>query len=223
MAKKFLNVGPNDDIALESDLPYSLLAPEPSGASLPAGVTVKDHNGDAVDFSDVEIGARASGGWYMRLPDLGFVTYWLPNGTFDYSVKGDEPTFYDSTGAEIAPPNLVLTYPLADRAINGVAVPAAGAASLEFPDPVEGKARDFVVRLTLGEGASVNFPDTVAYETEGGEWPDFSEAGTYIVRVTETEAADATASPATPARFFLQASAVAEATAPSAATAGGGA
>ncbi|MBO7689035.1 MAG: hypothetical protein J6V72_21835 [Kiritimatiellae bacterium] len=188
--------------AVAEFLPYSLVAPEPSGASLPAGVTAW------VDGSPRDVTIEPfDGGWHIADPEIDAV--WFGDGTWD---SGDS-IFRDSSGEPVSPPNLVLAYPLADRAINGVSVPAAGAASLVFPAPVEGKVRDFLVRLTLGEGASVNFPDTVAYETEGGEWPDFSEAGTYVVRLTETEEADATTTPATPARFLMQASAVAEATA----------
>ena len=73
------------------------------------------------------------------------------------------------------------------------------------------------VRLTLTETndvvPSVTFPADVAYETDGGEWPDLTEAGTYIVRLTEVP----TASESETARFFLQcSSAVADATPPSA-------
>ena len=108
------------------------------------------------------------------------------------------------------------TATLTDRAINAVSLSAA--ATLAFPAvQTTGKARDFVVRLTLVETnnvvPSVTFPADVEYETEGGEWPDLTEAGTYIVRLTEVP----TASESETARFFLQcSSAVADATPPSA-------
>lgn len=110
------------------------------------------------------------------------------------------------------------TYALADRASSAVSLTAD--ATLAFPAKTAGKARDFVVRLTLTETnnvvPSVTFPADVAYETEGGEWPDLSAAGTYIVRLTEVPAA----SESETARFFLQcSSAVEDATPPSA---GGG-
>lgn len=175
-------------VAFLEDLPYSLVAPAPSGASLPAGVTVKDHGVNAVDFSDIEIVAMAAGDWYMKLPDIGVVTYWLPNGTFDYSVEGDEPTFHDSTDAEIAPPNLVLTYPLADRAVSKVSVASGVEVSFSFPEPNEGRSRDFYIRLRLGgDDTPINLPDDVDIEVLGGRMPDMSGAGTYIVHFRETD------------------------------------
>lgn len=107
------------------------------------------------------------------------------------------------------------TATLTDRAINAVSLSAD--ATMTFPAQTAGKARDFVVRLTLTETdnvvPSVTFPADVAYETEGGEWPDLTEAGTYIVRLTEVPKA----SESETARFFLQcSSAVADATPPSA-------
>ena len=62
--------------------------------------------------------------------------------------------------------------------------------TLDLPEPMDGRARDLLLRMVLVEqtGSVVPVPsfDTGAtYETESGEWPDFSDAGTYIVRLTE--------------------------------------
>lgn len=142
------------------------------------------------------------------------------DGTF-YEALADNLTFGDPATPPTGSTQVLgftPTYALADRAINAVSLTAD--ATLELPAQTTGKARDFVVRLTLTETndvvPSVTFPADVAYETDDGEWPDLTEAGTYIVRLTEVPKA----SESETARFFLQcSSAVADAEPPSA---GGG-
>ena len=102
------------------------------------------------------------------------------------------------------------TVALQDRAVNAVSLTAD--ATLLPPAAVTGKARDLIVRLTLTETnntvPSPAFDASVDYETEGGASLNFSEAGTYVVRITETKAASGN----DPAVFLLQASKVAEPT-----------
>ena len=137
-------------------------------------------------------------------------------------VEPDNPSIESLTFNGVAPTANVTpvlgftqTAALTDRTSSAVSLTES--ATLAFPAQTAGKARDFVVRLTITETndvvPSVTFPDDVAYETEGGEWPDLTEAGTYIVRLTEVPKA----SELETARFFLQcSSAVADATPPSA-------
>jgi len=142
------------------------------------------------------------------------------DGTFLEEVFASNITFNGVTPTANVTPVLGFTevVTLTDRAINVVSLSStATGIRLVFPAAQTGKVRDFLVRLTLTETndvvPSVTFPADVAYETEGGEWPDLTEAGTYIVRLTEVPKA----SESETARFFLQcSSSVADATPPSA-------
>ena len=141
------------------------------------------------------------------------VAHFLSDGSFDGTMGDAENLLFN--GQSSATLSFANTATLADRAINAVSL--SSAATLVMPAANAGHARDFVVRLTLTETGgtvpSVTFPADVAYETEGGKWPDLTEAGTYIVRLTEVPKA----SELETARFFLQcSSAVSDATPPSA-------
>lgn len=175
-----------------------------------SGETIADNSGVKIipDGTDGYVLATNQGLIPLALYDL--------DGTLSSVLE--EATYGKDTASETsAPPNLdsIPTVFLTDRASNAVSLTAD--ATLAFPAQTAGKARDFVVRLTLTETnnvvPSVTFPADVAYETEGGEWPDLTEAGTYIVRLTEVPKASVSET----ARFFLQcSSAVADATPPSA-------
>lgn len=100
---------------------------------------------------------------------------------------------------------------LQDRAINVVSLSTT--ATMTMPAAILGHARDLVVRLIVG-AADLNITwgtadaDGVAvdYETEDGEFPDLSAAGTYLVRLTETVAFAAGTGGAAdvPAKFLIQ-------------------
>lgn len=185
------------------------------------------HTVQLSDISHITVALNDTSGKYEMF-DSGFsavdpVCLINADGTYySNSSDVDNVTFGVNDDPAVAGTTQVLgftpTYALTDRAINAVSLTAD--ASLVFPAKTDGKARDFVVRLTLTETGgtvpSVTFPADVAYETDGGEWPDLTEAGTYIVRLTEVP----TVSESETARLFLQcSSAVADATPPSA---GGG-
>lgn len=74
---------------------------------------------------------------------------------------------------------------LLDRTINTVAPTAE--TTLVFPAAVDGKARDFAVRIEQGETAySVNFPaGGIAYE--GDSFPAMEASKNYLVSLTETK------------------------------------
>ena len=112
-------------------------------------------------------------------------------------------------------PNDTITYGLADRTINGISTPS-GKKYVNIVMPavsVAGHARDLVVRLAVG-AADLNITwgvddvggVAVDYETEDGEFPDLSEAGTYLVRLTETAAfvAGTGGTADVPAKFLIQ-------------------
>ena len=221
----------NAALALKADasaLPYALVdIPVSSTAYAPQALFPIKFEGTQIPFEieygDQNLSIAAQGGGYVLSWQSGY--NWavatfdgngnfvqegsdVDSGTLRFGADEHVPTSAD----RIVPPN---TAPLIDRASSAVSLTAD--ATLVFPAQTTGKARDFVVRLTLTETnnvvPSVTFPADVAYEAEGGEWPDLTEAGTYIVRLTEVP----TASESETARFFLQcSSAVADATPPSA-------
>ena len=208
----------NAALALKADassLPYALANATQDGYTawaydgLPEGVTVSSnyptYNADA-------------GEWVLEFTYNSAIYYGMIDNS-DGTELELEFECRDTDDNSVTPVTVTATrspkYVLLDRAINAVSLSAD--ATLVFPAQTAGKARDFVVRLTLTETndvvPSVTFPADVAYETEGGEWPDLTEAGTYIVRLTEVP----TASESETARFFLQcSSAGADATPPSA-------
>lgn len=218
-----------------SSLPYALVTVTPTAGApfvLAACFPIKyedantsvAHTVQLTDISHITVALNETSGKYEMF-DSEFSTddpICLLNTDGTYHSDGpdtesiafganDTPAAADTTQVL----GFTLTAQLIDRAINAVSLSAA--ATLVFPAQTAGKARDFVVRLTLTETnnavPSVTFPADVAYETEGGEWPDLTEAGTYIVRLTEVP----TVGVSETARFFLQcSSAVADATPPSA-------
>lgn len=218
-----------------SSLPYALVTVTPTAGApfvLAECFPIKYEDADTsvahtvqlTDISHITLTFDETSGKY-EVFDSGFSDVYpvfLLNADGTYYSEGrdvGDVTFGASDDPAVAGTTQVLgftpTYALTDRAINAVSLSAA--ATLVFPAQTAGKARDFVVRLTLTETnnavPSVTFPADVAYETEGGEWPDLTEAGTYIVRLTEVP----TVGVSETARFFLQcSSAVADATPPSA-------
>lgn len=217
-------------LALKADaasLPYALVTVTPTAGApfvLAACFPIKyTYSGSTVEITadDANIGILDDG-------ESGYTIEYNAETIFFCSVEGiyvnsavDGLTFgtnEDTPDSSTQVLGFTQTAQLIDRASAAVSLTAD--ATLAFPAQTAGKARDFVVRLTLTETndvvPSVTFPADVAYEAEGGEWPDLTEAGTYIVRLTEVP----TASESETARFFLQcSSAVADATPPSA---GGG-
>lgn len=136
----------------------------------------------------------------------------IPDGTFGYTYNdsitfnGDEPREEETQVLGFTP-----TYALADRAINAVSL--SSAATLVMPAANAGHARDLVVRLAVGAaGLNITWGTAdaggvaVDYETEDGNFPDLSEAGTYLVRLTETVAFAAGTGGAedVPAKFLIQ-------------------
>ena len=130
------------------------------------------------------------------------------NASGTVTFNGTEPmTFTTPVLGGLTP-----TYALSDRAINVVSLSAA--ATLTMPAvSVAGRARDLVVRLAVGAadiGITWGTADAggvaVDYETEDGNFPDLSEAGTYLVRLTETAAFAAGTGGAAdvPAKFLIQ-------------------
>ena len=217
-----------------TSLPYALNAVTPTAgapfvldACFPIKYTFEDTPNTISSVDDVVVNVNALGGYEICDPNLipeseTPVLEIAPDGKFSSAVDGVSNITFGSNEDTPDSSTQVLgftqTAALTDRAINAVSLTAD--ATLAFPAQTAGKARDFVVRLTLTETGnvvpSVTFPADVAYETEGGEWPDLTEAGTYIVRLTEVPKA----SESETARFFLQcSSAVADAEPPSA---GGG-
>lgn len=80
---------------------------------------------------------------------------------------------------------------LSDRAVN--AVPVAAATTLTLPEKIDGKSRDFYVRLTVGAESAVTFAaadsggDAVSWDSMGSPSGTFA-AGTYLYRFTEVAA-----------------------------------
>ena len=214
-----------------SSLPYALVDVTPTAGApfvLAECFPIKYMDGgstvtiSATDAGDLDVDESETPGMAYEVSHNGTTLFGVSSNGFlyvllDMSVTFGDPATTPSEG-ETQVFGFTPTAQLTDRSINAVSLTAD--ASLVFPAQTADKARDFVVRLTLTETndvvPSVTFPADVAYETEGGEWPDLTEAGTYIVRLTEVPKA----SESETARFFLQcSSAVADATPPSA---GGG-
>jgi len=136
------------------------------------------------------------------------------NGVFDGVYGFATITFNGNAPTEGTTPALgfAQTATLTDRAINAVSLTAA--ATLVMPDvSVAGHARDLVVRLEVdADGLNITWGTAdaggvaVDYETEDGNFPDLSEAGTYLVRLTETAAfAEGTGGAEdVPAKFLIQ-------------------
>ncbi len=158
----------------------------------------------------------------MEGPDEGFRVKYngisifetTTNGVFDgaygfatITFNGNAPTEGTTQVLGFTP-----TAHLIDRASAAVSLTAA--ATLVMPAvSVDGHARDLVVRLVVGaDGLNITWGMTdaggvaVDYETEDGEFPDLSTAGTYIVRLTEIAAfAEGTGGAAdVPAKFLIQ-------------------
>ena len=104
------------------------------------------------------------------------------------------------------------TYTLADRTTNRVTLasplPENGIA-LAFPAPVDGKVRDFLLRLEIpaGDAPQIAYPEGVTFENADGEFPeiaaDENAACATLLMFTETRAAT-TGAGATPACFLVK-------------------
>lgn len=83
---------------------------------------------------------------------------------------------------------------LIDRAINNVEI--SSVTTLTIPEAVNGKARDFLLRVTIPSGTTVagliTFAgydgETLTYETDGDEFPEPDDVGTWLYSFTETTA-----------------------------------
>ena len=67
---------------------------------------------------------------------------------------------------------------------------------MTIPEAVNGKARDFLLRVTIPSGTTVagliTFAgydgETLTYETDGDEFPEPDDVGTWLYSFTETTA-----------------------------------
>lgn len=186
--RKLSDSGKNpSDFVGYADLPYAIVEPTPSGASLPAGVTVWNDGTQVTDYEIVE--ESGASGYYTIEWEGESSPMWNPAGVYEPESASREPGFKDADGNVLStPPNLVLTYPLADRAVSKISVANGVEVSFSFPEPNEGRSRNFYIRLHLGgDDTPITLPDDVDIEVLGGRMPDMSDAGTYIVHFRETD------------------------------------
>ena len=162
-----------------ADLPYRLVEPgkwEFSGDGYETGV-------------DYEV-YHSVGTWYLGVatgnPDNPYVEL--------EQVAGDaDDLSVDFVSLQITATRASLPGHLLDRAAN--AVPVAGETTLTLPEKIDGKSRDFYIRLTVsaaGDGSAVTFAatdsggDAVTWDSMGDPAGTFAE-GTYLYRITESD------------------------------------
>lgn len=155
----------------------------------------------------------------FRAIDSSFANPQQLNQTINLSISG----YTKDSGNDIFSYNIVSpsidtsgdfnTVNLVDRAVNVISLTSD--ATLILPAAQSGGiVRDLVVRLTLtandDDVPSPAFDVSATYETEGGKSLDFSEAGTYVIRLTETKASVPASgvNAVVPAVFFVQSSKV---------------
>lgn len=163
-----------------TDLPYALVEPgEWEFSGLPSGATNVQMSFDDVDgwmiFFNIAGGSRNTSTGQGTAEDLVVV----------FEFPGE---YGDITATRASLPGHLL-----DRAVNEV--PVSTDTELTLPAIVNaGKARDFLVRLAISGSTvpTITFAaptgETIAYETDGDEFPVPDEAGTWFYSFTETAA-----------------------------------
>ena len=160
-----------------ADLPYDLVEARQTGEWL---LSSDDAPSDILD--QLSVVYDGEGFWGLFYGDI----------SMESSAPGGEDattlTFIGVHGPGEAIWEIAATraYELRDRAVNELTLAADG--TLQLP-AAGGKCRDLAVRLTLAESDGVvpspALDASADYETKGGAPLDLSEAGTYVLRLTE--------------------------------------
>lgn len=218
-------------LALKADassLPYALVTVTPTAGApfvlascFPIKYTFEDTPNTISSMDDVVVNVTVFGGYEICDPNLfpGSETPVLEiasDGKFSSASDGVSNITFGSNEDTPDSSTQVLgftsTAQLIDRASAAVSLTAA--ATLTMPAvSVAGHARDLVVRLDVEvDGLNITWGTAdaggvaVDYETEDGNFPYLSAAGTYLVRLTETAAFVAGTGGAAdvPAKFLIQ-------------------
>lgn len=202
--------------------------------SVSGDLAMLDANGNLLDSGFPSFGlAYSSDLWYDLFDAGNWSFYGVPDGTsisvtessgaWYFSVGGTDYAATSSDSGRVLSGSITVDgnsyaisstrFILRDRAVNYLSL--SSDQFIGLPEAVPGKARDMLLNLSLVEqtGSVVPVPyldANVDYETESGEWPDFSTAGSYVVRLTEVMPPVGNAN----AVFLLQASGAAVATNP---------
>ena len=192
------------------------LATSGSTATGPIIVTDSAPTPSTTTIGPDEIELSAQGDFKVFITDVG-TTFSSPSASMSMTVSwpevvdGASAIYATSLDIPYALAAVTLTNnagTLADRAINGCnLIDATGAQTLTLPAGTVGAARDFLVRLTVAASQTVTFAaptgEGINYETESGQWPDLSAAGTYLLRFTEI-AQESVGDAVTAATFLVQ-------------------
>lgn len=173
-----------------ADLSYRIV--EVTAPRLPTGVTYGSSADSPLDYTITFDSAQTK--WILRSSSVQGVDLcsWDVDGTNGSNTDSAIHDFYDTDGEMIRVPALDVSYPLANRTVNVVTLPAGlSEATLKFPTRLTGYSRDFLVRLVIeGSGVpQISFvePDgtAVAFDEDDEAWADIGQ-GVNILIFTDT-------------------------------------